>query len=158
MQPHCVRRHLQSPLRQSPDPAISTSMRAATSGSAKGRGSTNFMPCRAACARWRRARHVIEVDRGAAEATWRGRRQPASAACPHGLLPGVERTTIRVEVDFRAPSEEDTPRGFEGASRLVEVLGDAAGALCQMAARIEAARVLSGLQTRSEITPTRTSP
>ena len=47
---------------------------------------------------------------------------------------------------------------MERAIATIRALGDAAGALCQMAARIEAARVLSGLPTRSEITLTRTSP
>jgi hypothetical protein len=80
------------------------------------------------------------------------------AAHPHSLLPGVEGTiaTILLKVGLSAVGEKDTPRSLEGATRLVETLGDAAGS--QMAARIEAARVLSGLATRSAIMPTRTLP
>jgi hypothetical protein len=56
----------------------------------------------------------------------------------------MERTiaTIVREVDFRALGQEDTPRGLEGATRLVEALGKAACSLCQVTAGIETAAPL----------------
>jgi hypothetical protein len=111
--------------------------------------------------------HVGDADRSAAEALCSAAgslRRQLEAHRPHGLLPGVERTiaTIFLEVGLSALCEKDTPRGFESATRLVEALGKAACSLCQIAAGIEAAAPLparlSGLPTRSAITPTRTSP
>jgi hypothetical protein len=50
--------------------------------------------------------------------------------------------TINLEVDLRALGQKDMTRGFEGAARLVEGLGDAASVVCRIAARVEAASPL----------------
>ena len=96
--------------------------------------------------------YVVEADRSTTEthspAVGNLRRQLESRR-PHGLLPGVKGSiaAIFLEVGVGALSQEDTPRGLEGATRLVEAVGKPARALCQIAAGIKAAAPLPAGRT-----------
>src|SRR5262249_24950300 len=91
--------------------------------------------------------HVLEADRHATEAhslTISSLGRQLEDGRPHGLLPAMERTivTILLEVGLGTVGEKDAPCSPESATRVVEALGKAACALCQITAGIEGAAPL----------------